>query len=301
MDDVFHEGELAVQQRAGVGAQAQQVGRIISPALPNGADEYLAQLPLLIAGAADAKGNMWATVLADEPGFVRAPGLQTVQINKHPAQNDPVSGGLVPGASAGFLAIDLNTRGRLRFNGEVTEDSAGLVVHIREAFGNCPKYIQQREVIGYDPPSTQTEAVTGSRLTDEQRRMIRRADTFFIASHAPGRGADVSHRGGMPGFVTVADDRTLAFPDYAGNNMFQTLGNLTADPRAGLAFIDFDTGSTLQLSGRAVIRWDRDPDEDPPGGDRVVRFQTDQVVHRPRALPMRWVMRGYSPHNPEKI
>ena len=85
------------------------------------------------------------------------------------------------------------------------------------------------------------------------------ADTFFVASAHPRRGTDVSHRGGDPGFVRMLDDHTLRVPDYAGNSMFNTLGNLHVNPRAGLLFVDFDRWRTLQLTGTATIRFDLEP------------------------------------------
>ena len=55
--------------------------------------------------------------------------------------------------------------------------------------------------------------------------------------------------------MTVHDDAHLSFPDYAGNTMYMTLGNLAANPRAGLLFLDWETGDALQLTGRAAIDW----------------------------------------------
>ena len=95
-----------------------------------------------------------------------------------------------------------------------------------------------------------------SALDARTRALVAGADTFFIATWHPGGGADASHRGGRPGFVRVLDDRTLEFPDYPGNNMFNTLGNLVGHPRAGLLFVDFERGDLLQLTGRAKIRWE---------------------------------------------
>ena len=86
-------------------------------------------------------------------------------------------------------------------------------------------------------------------------RPRRGADTFFIASgyrdegDSAAFGMDASHRGGERGFVRVVDEGRLEFPDYAGNNHFNTIGNLVLDPRAGFLFVDFETGGLLQLTG----------------------------------------------------
>ena len=133
----------------------------------------------------------------------------------------------------------------------------------------------------------------GHRLTPSQRAWIASADTFFIASghrgegESPTFGMDASHRGGDPGFVQVDGD-TLVFPDYAGNNHFNTIGNLVADPRAGLLFVDFERGSLLQLTGRATIDWDSDAVARIPGARRLVTFAIEEIVELPAALPLRW-------------
>ncbi|GGE89621.1 pyridoxamine 5'-phosphate oxidase family protein [Stappia taiwanensis] len=88
----------------------------------------------------------------------------------------------------------------------------------------------------------------------EVRRIVASADTFFIASCAEG-GADVSHRGGAPGFLRLRGDGALCFPDYAGNRFFNTLGNIGASGRAGLFIPDFASGDALLLTGTAGVDW----------------------------------------------
>ncbi len=135
-------------------------------------------------------------------------------------------------------------------------------------------------------------------LSAPQRLTIERADTFFIASVHEGTGTDASHRGGPPGFVRVVDERTLRFPDYAGNNMFQTLGNISTDPRVGLLFVDFDSGTTLQLTGRARILWDPEGFPELTGAERAVEVEIDEVVEIAGEGPLGWRFLGYSPFNP---
>ena len=77
-----------------------------------------------------------------------------------------------------------------------------------------------------------------------------------MGSLHPERGADVSHRGGEPGFVQVVDAQTLRIPDYAGNGMYQTLGNLHQTPRAGLVFLDFEGRRLLHVTGQTSLDFD---------------------------------------------
>ncbi len=299
MSDVFHEGELAVQARAGVSDQAQRVGRIIQPTLPEGAAMFLANLPMLFQGGVDGRGDVWASVLAGQAGFIRAAGPREVVIDALLRSDDPLAG-LEAGADAGFLAIELSTRRRFRFNGKLTRADGELHVRVEQAYGNCPKYIQVRELIGVQKPSPARLTVVDTRLSGLDIELIRRSDTFFIASTARGYGADVSHRGGLPGFVRASADGTLVFKDYPGNNMFQTLGNLTIDPRAGLLFIDFESGTMLQLTGKAEVRWPGGQSHDRADKGREVVFRPRRVIRSPRALGLRWVLRENSPFNPEE-
>lgn len=101
------------------------------------------------------------------------------------------------------------------------------------------------------------------------------------------------------GFVEVrGDSRALRFPDYAGNRMFQTLGNLTVDPRAGLLFLDWETGTALQLTGRTSIVWDEQEVRSRPGAERLIEYQIEAVRERERAIPAPWKLIDPSRLNP---
>jgi hypothetical protein len=130
-------------------------------------------------------------------------------------------------------------------------------------------------------------------LTAEQRDWIVRADTFFIASgyigdgDSPAFGMDASHRGGEPGFVQVIDDKRIRFPDFAGNNHYNTLGNIVRNPKVGFLFVDFPTGSLLHLTGRASIDWESEAVAKIPGARRIVTFEIDEIRERRSAVPLR--------------
>ena len=201
------------------------------------------------------------------------------------------------------LVIDLETRERMRLDGpaEVGQDG-GILVHAHEVYFNCPKYIQARQVAGADSAGASAveaaEVTWAEVLAPGQRAWIAAADTFFIASAAPGGGADASHRGGNPGFVRVRDAATLEWPDYSGNMMFNTLGNITSNPNAGLLFLDFDRGDTLQLTGQATVVWEPERAAHFPGAQRVVEFRVEQAVQVAHAVPLRFRFLQYSRFNP---
>ncbi|HVV24838.1 MAG TPA: pyridoxamine 5'-phosphate oxidase family protein, partial [Pseudonocardiaceae bacterium] len=187
----------------------------------------------------------------------------------------------------GLLSMDLAIRRRLRVNGTLTAVGPhGLTIEADQAYGNCPSYIQQRVV---EPAVEQAATVDAGAL-------IRGADTFFLGTIHPTRGADTSHKGGRPGFVRL-DGTDLWWPDYAGNNMFNSLGNIAVDPEAALLFVDFATGATLHLTGTAELEWitPGSPGDDGDTGRRV-RFHPERVLAS--ALPIRAGAAHPSPYNP---
>jgi uncharacterized protein len=93
------------------------------------------------------------------------------------------------------------------------------------------------------------------------------------------------------------DERTLLVPDYSGNRMFMTLGNLQVDGRAGLLFIDFERGDLLTLTGRAEIVWDGPELASLDGAERAWRFHLDEGYWLRDALPLRWRFRDWAPQN----
>ena len=273
----FHDGELAVQERAGVRTEASRLSGMVSPgSLSGGAGLFLSRQRLAMITARDAVGRLWISPLAAREGFLDGTDT-TLSIHNAPGAGDPLHN-LPDGQPVGMVAIDFAARRRLRINGQLTTAGlVGLEVDVDQAFGNCPQYIHRRELI--DPSvASSTGSVAGDRLTTDQASLVEGADTFFLGTIHPRRGADASHRGGPAGFVRVEGD-SLWWPDYPGNNMFNSFGNLEVDDEAALLFIDFTTGETVQLSGRALIEWAGAGAEwDEGGTGRRVRFRIERVV-----------------------
>ena len=293
MMSVFHVGEQRVQTKLGVRDIESWAQKVVRPVLPEEHRAFHTALPFLVAGARDAQGRPWATLLTGPEGFVRSPDPKSLRIDAWPVAGDALEGALTPGADVGLLGIELATRRRNRVNGRIGEGTDALVLRVEQSFGNCPQYIREREWRRVEgEPAGAPER--GSRLTRDQRLWIEQADTFFIASgyrgegDSPTYGMDASHRGGDPGFLAIESDTRLFFPDYAGNNHFNTIGNLVLDPRVGLLFVDFSTGGMLQLTGRAEITWEGPALQRFPGARRLVHIEIEEVVQLPRALPLRW-------------
>ena len=172
----------------------------------------------------------------------------------------------------------------------------GFAMHVVQSFGNCPKYIQRRDALARAVSTAAGVAQRTPRLNATSTALVRRADTFFIATHAKldgqSVGSDVSHRGGRQGFVRVGDDGcTLTWPDFSGNQFFNTLGNIAVEPRAGLVFPDFATGDLLHIAGRSRDRLER------PRARRLLRRRAPRAhADRRSSLPAFGVAAAVAAH-----
>jgi predicted pyridoxine 5'-phosphate oxidase superfamily flavin-nucleotide-binding protein len=224
----------------------------------------------------EAYGRVWASVLYGWPGFISTPRADTVSIAAEPLVGDPLTGSL--DGPVGGLAIEPGTRRRMRLNGRATSGDEGLTIALDEVYSNCPKYITTRDVEAVADTAAAPARAAGDELDARAVQLLAAADTAFVATRGPD-GLDVSHRGGRPGFLGVTDSRTIVWPDYPGNRMFNTLGNIAVDGRCGLTVVDPEDGTTLYVSGRASILWDE---------ARAVQLRVESVVRLDRAAPLRW-------------
>lgn len=300
MSSPYHSGEIAVQKRVGVREQACDLEGMFRDSIKPAVAEFLAQHQFAVLSSSDDDDNVWASPLSGPAGIlaVRDERHIAIQLDRLDPSLDPA---LVHGPHAGLLVIDFDRRLRLRINGTTERGPNPLTLRISQFYGNCQKYIQRRvltESKGAVPRSAPVLRRPGifTALTDPHCALIARSDTFFIATQHPESGADASHRGGHPGFVVVRDDRALAWPDYRGNNLFNTLGNLESDARTGLLFIDFDSGASVQLTGRATAEFG-DPSSFSPTG-RSVRFDISAIRQLPPSPFLRYSLLESFPYNP---
>ncbi|MEN5179320.1 pyridoxamine 5'-phosphate oxidase family protein [Comamonas testosteroni] len=301
--DAFHAGEQALQARVGVRERMAAAGpMLLRDHMPDQHRELFEKLPTLLLAALDAAGQPWATMVAGAPGFVHTPDMRRMQINVQPGAADPVLARLASGSPVGVLGLEPHTRRRNRMNGRVAAfNNEGLAIDVVQSFGNCPKYIQAREPLAPSqalPPHPSAPQPLGPALDAATLALLARSDTLFIASASAARpglarsdGVDISHRGGEPGFVQVAQTEqgiTLSMPDYPGNQFFNTLGNLAQHPLAGLLFVDYDSGGLLHVATETELMWDAAACAPWPGALRVLRFKVLEGLWHPHALPLRW-------------
>ena len=292
--EAFHAGEQAVQARLGVRERmAERGSKVIRDYMPDQHRDFFSLLPTLFIAARDGSGQPWASLVTGQPGFVQAQDERHLDVDAWPDADDPITPCLIEGAAFGVLGLQFTTRRRNRLNGRLQLKGArsGFSVAVDQSFGNCPKYIQTRALTLAVNDGAIISATSSTALAAADQALIAASDTFFIASASAGNdpdrrhGLDMSHRGGPPGFVRIEDEGRLSFPDYRGNLFYNTLGNMSENPRVGLLFLDFTNGDIVQLAGRAEIEWQASMAEAVPAIERRITVTIEQVVRRrPRQL-----------------
>ena len=293
----WHEGEKFMQAKLGVVERMDIVGRrVMRDFMPDQHRDFYAQLPFIVLGSVDAEGDAWATFLEGRPGFISSPTRTALELAVRPHPADPAAAGMLDGAPVGLLGIEMHTRRRNRMNGCLALTDAGLRIDVDQSFGNCPRYIQLRAFsFAREPGAPFSGRIEHlDALDPAARSLVAGADAFYVASYADRaeraglRQVDVSHRGGKAGFVRVADDGTLTIPDFDGNLFFNTLGNIVANGKAGLLFVDDASGDMLQLSGDAEVVFDSPEIAAFQGAERLWTFKARRIVRRSAGLALRW-------------
>lgn len=274
--ELFHPGERRAQALAGEEAGAAHNGRAIGARIVPGALPFVAAQSLVLLATRDATGWPWVSAALGPPGFATATA-DAVRLDLAAARvpaDAPWVEHLARDPALGLLFLEPLTRRRLRVNGRGATSGRVLTQTVREAFPNCPQYVRRRALV-LRPREDPLPTRGGARLEDGHLAWIERTDAFFLASAHRERGPDASHRGGAPGFVQVLAADRLRVPDYAGNSMFMTLGNLLEDPRAGLLFLDLARGVQLQVQGRVTIDWQVPAAEDRGGTGRAWSLEVE--------------------------
>lgn len=305
MQSPFHEGELRVQRLADEESMADRNGNIIADRIMGGALPFLTQQSMAVFGSRDGQGRLWASMQFGSRGFMKSADGRNVEFDLSQMaiqEHDPFWRNIEANSTVGMLAIELGSRRRIRINGDINRSAENtLQLGVRESFPNCPKYITRRivkTVVTGEP--VKSEMNSGRVLGPDQEDLLERGDVLFIATAHPTRGADASHRGGNPGFIEVLDEKTLRIPDYAGNSMFNTLGNLVVEPLAGLVVPDFEHRRALQLTGRAEVLFNgADPVNATGGTHRFLVFHIDEWLQLALPVGVKTEFVDYSPFNPK--
>ncbi|KAJ7502454.1 hypothetical protein B0H11DRAFT_640201 [Mycena galericulata] len=279
----WHRGEHAIHQKLQTADDysVSQLYMAISGDLPGEhAQFHSTRLPFVPVTTLDAEGRPWGSILAGktgEPGFIRAPTYNMLSIDAELWDGDPLVensdlfGRGEPMLVAG-IGIEFPTRRRNKFAGITsrltkTDYAMQLDLRVNEALGNCPKYINVRDLVPHPQSAPRVEYQEShlspdDRLPDAAISFITDSDTVFLGTTYKAYAKDsmlfpshlgMNQRGGRPGFIRVvpSDGRTVVVPDFSGNRFMTSLGNIEATPFASLTFVDFVSGDILYLTGDA--------------------------------------------------
>lgn len=304
-DGPFHEGELDIQERTGERDIAMMNSVAVKSEILGGALNFIDRQPLIVVASEDSTGDLWASMLFGKPGFMHAPSTRELHIDLTQSvgiEGDPLLTNISDEPRVGTLLIELDTRRRLKINGRVsTHTEEQLLIAVEESFPLCPKYIQRRKVRLPDDKNAivTTSLARGTTLGAEEIALIKNSDTMFAATSNPEGNLDISHRGGKQGFVSVVDGKQLRVPDFPGNSMFNSFGNLQLNEKTGVIILDFAARQSLQISGRAAVLLDQEDPNGETGGTN--RFWTLDVEHWQRATRPAFELEfiDASPFNPK--
>ncbi|GAB7329254.1 hypothetical protein MBLNU13_g01063t1 [Cladosporium sp. NU13] len=323
----WHEGEIAMAKAMRVPDMDNPTVPTLSPQLAN----HARIAPLIAIGTLDKQSRPWTTLWGGEKGISQPIAQGILGIRSQVArQHDPVVEELVGkegngtvvreegvGRMVSGLTIDLETRKRTKLYGRMVagalsmrEDEATetqqhvaevqLVLKIEQSLGNCPKYLNKKHV---ELAESNPELVSDSpQLPQQALDLLSKADLFFLSSANHDQDMDTNHRGGPAGFVRVISNdpsgAVLCYPEYSGNRLYQTLGNLKVNPVVGICVPDFDTGDMLYLTGTTEILIGPDAAKVLPRSNLAVKITTTAARFVATALPFRGISGESSPYNP---
>jgi predicted pyridoxine 5'-phosphate oxidase superfamily flavin-nucleotide-binding protein len=286
----FHLFEVAVQKRLGIDKLvAQKSQGFIRAVMPEQHRKFFSELTFVMIGVTDNQGYPWPIPMLGQGGFIQTPNNTTLHFTELPNLLSSLGLQLIIGQKVGLLGIQLSTKRRNRINGTIQMiNDQSFSVQVEQSFGNCPKYIQKRELIrtaNHQLPDHLFENIS-KVMDDKTKVLIENADTFFISSRTRDfnkdkrSGIDTSHRGGKLGFVKIVNNK-VKFPDYRGNGFFNTLGNIESDNRVGLFFPDFLTGNGVFITGTACILWDKKALKGFEAAERIIEVEVKQSIYLP--------------------
>nr|POF04565.1 hypothetical protein CFP56_56046 [Quercus suber] len=321
----WHIGEQRIRDTLHVSGDDNPTVPALSPQL----SRHLSIAPLIAVGTLDSDNKPWTTIWGGQPGLAQALGGNALGIKTQVARrHDPVVEELVgkevggevkredgKGRMVSGVTMDLNARKRVKFfgrmvagalgsaeNGETGEDGAQvqLVLNIEQSLGNCPKYINCKTL---EPAISAPELIhSGPCLSQRGLDLLDKADVFFISSSNRNDDMDTNHRGGPSGFIRTTTDNpsgtVLYLPEYSGNRLYQTLGNLLVNPLAGLCVPDFISGDVLYMTGNTEILIADAATKVLPRSNLVVKFTVTDSRYVSSALPFRGTPGELSPYNP---
>lgn len=323
----FHEGEQQMHKLLNVPDYGNPTTMMLTPQ----AAFLLQRAPLLAIGTLDSDNRPWTSLWGGYTGFSESLGggiigTRTIVDGVH----DPVVQALVGNAKDGEmvqgeqkmvagLTIDLMTRKRVKIFGRMIAGTMGevdvdyedgakptdgapekaaqiqLITKIEQSLGNCPKYLNQYDI---KPALVVSKlAYQGPELSSDAKQLINKSDMFYLSSSVED-DMDTNHRGGPPGFVRILSDTEIVYPEYSGNRLYQSLGNLLVNPKIGITFPDYETGDVLYITGTVDVLVQKEAAALLPGSNIAVKIKLVEARLVQGGLPFRGERKIPSPYNP---
>ena len=278
IDDIFQEGQIALQQITKETEIAHGRLRSVQPNVHQKFVGFIEGQIFAIPSSEDQEGNLWISLLVGKRGFIKVPSLQEITIDLSQMlsnRSDIFFDNIASKSTVGVLFHEAIRRSRYRAWGQANLVDDLLSIKIKMGYPSCPKHIQKEVIeLASDIEALSPTRETGSDLGQSEKNWITSAHTFFIGTQSKKGDMEASHRGGDPGFVEFLDNDILRVPDYYGNSIYSTLGNIYVNPKVALLFVDFEKGETLQITGTAELQFDQNSEEDFYKSGETGRFWT---------------------------
>ena len=305
MENVYHNGEKAIQELLGESENAVRFGRGIKPTLTGKAMHFIQKQLIALVSSTDEKAQLWASILIGDLGFIKVPTAQKIVFNEKLIRSSPADilfQNIEKNPEIGTLFVELHTRRRYRANGKVARKNGKMELAIEQMYANCPKFIQRNDLsLPKERVVLQPTITKGEALVETAKKWISQANAFFIATKNATNQTDTSYRGGNDGFIEILPNDTLRVPDYPGNSHYSTFGNIYENPHAGLLFVDFEKGRTLQLTGKVTFDFNQNSPADMAKSADTGRFwlfETKEWILTENHHQVDWAFMDYSPYNP---
>ncbi|KAM7199631.1 hypothetical protein V8F33_004283 [Rhypophila sp. PSN 637] len=298
----------------------------------------VSESPIVALGTLDQEGNIWTTLWGGEKGFARPVARNVLALQsllsvkgdpflgallQLDENNNALKGGVIKPAGEGKmmsgLSVDLETRDRVKLAGRVLvaslDNNSGeseraavreiqLAMVVDEGLGNCPKYMNRKEIHAHVPNPTVIGLKGGLKLTNQALDLIEQADMMFMST-TNGKTMDTNIRGGPAGFIRVLRNQDgddggviLVYPEYSGNQLYQSIGNLQVDNRIGVVIPDFETSDVLYLTGETELLVGSKAAAVMPHAKVVVKIKVKEAGFVKDGLPFRGIPLDRSPYNP---
>jgi len=253
MNSVYHDGERYIQEQMEVRDKSDSRSSMIYQEMPVVAAQFLESLNFAVLTFSNSKQELFSSVLSDFNSFITILNSKEIVMNLEKSSFIPSDILEEKNLNIGILGLEFENRMRIRVNGKGKIKDNKLHLIIDNVYSNCPKYINDRKIIGKVDFFNNSIIHKYAILEKACKKIIEYSDTFFIASSYENKGADISHKGGKKGFLKILNPTELKFNDFPGNNMYNTLGNIHINPNISILIVDFVNNDILHINGQAKI------------------------------------------------